>query len=58
MEYLDEPFPHPPLMPVYPVARSETRLYMHRDEKDWYTAVNVIVNGSASRPTLRVMATA
>ncbi|MDI5454312.1 trypsin-like serine protease, partial [Salmonella enterica subsp. enterica serovar Cerro] len=37
MEYLDERFPHPPLMPVYPVARGESRLYMHRIEKDWYT---------------------
>ena len=25
MEYLDERFPHPPLLPVYPVARAETR---------------------------------
>ncbi len=33
MEYLDERFPHPPLMPVYPVARGESRLYMHRIEK-------------------------
>ncbi|MEG0101470.1 MAG: glutathione binding-like protein, partial [Citrobacter sp.] len=48
MEYLDERFPHPPLMPVYPVARGESRLYMQRIEKDWYTLMNVIVNGSAS----------
>ena len=26
MEYLDERFPHPPLLPVYPVARGETPL--------------------------------
>ncbi len=25
-EYLDERFPHPPLMPVYPVARAKARL--------------------------------
>lgn len=36
MEYLDERFPHPPLMPVYPVARAETRQMMHRIEQDWY----------------------
>ncbi|WP_312770729.1 stringent starvation protein SspA, partial [Enterobacter soli] len=48
MEYLDERFPHPPLMPVYPVARGESRLYMQRIEKDWYTLMNVIVNGSSS----------
>ena len=35
MEYLDERFPHPPLLPVYPVARAESRLYIHRIEKDW-----------------------
>lgn len=37
MEYLDERFPHPPLLPVYPVARAESRKMMHRIEKDWYT---------------------
>ncbi|QLB13147.1 RNA polymerase-associated protein [Bisgaardia hudsonensis] len=36
MEYLDERFPHPPLMPVYPVARAQTRLLMMRIEQDWY----------------------
>ncbi len=36
MEYLDERFPHPPLLPVYPVARAETRKMMHRIEQDWY----------------------
>ena len=35
MEYLDERFPHPPLFPVYPVARAQSRLWMHRIEKDW-----------------------
>ena len=32
MEYLDERFPHPPLMPVYPVARGESRPYFLSDE--------------------------
>lgn len=36
MEYLDERFPHPPLLPVYPVARAEVRKMMHRIEQDWY----------------------
>lgn len=36
MEYLDERFPHPPLLPVYPVARAETRKMMYRIEQDWY----------------------
>lgn len=42
MEYLDERFPHPPLMPVYPVARSKFRLMMYRIEKDWYSIVERI----------------
>ncbi|MEM9101128.1 MAG: stringent starvation protein SspA [Pseudomonadota bacterium] len=45
MEYLDERFPHPPLMPVYPVARARSRLMMHRIEKDWYSLLNTIYNG-------------
>lgn len=40
MEYLDERFPHPPLFPVYPVARAQSRLWMHRIDKDWSTAVD------------------
>jgi len=36
MEYLDERFPHPPLMPVDPVSRARTRLALYRIEKDWY----------------------
>lgn len=35
-EYLDERFPHPPLMPVDPVTRATYRLALHRIEKDWY----------------------
>jgi RNA polymerase-associated protein len=42
MEYLDERFPHPPLLPVYPVARAESRLFIHRIEKDWGVLVDAI----------------
>ncbi len=47
MEYLDERFPHPPLMPVYPVARGESRLMMHRIENDWYSLLRQIEQGNA-----------
>ncbi|MBS0289113.1 MAG: glutathione S-transferase N-terminal domain-containing protein [Proteobacteria bacterium] len=43
MEYLDERFPHPPLMPVYPVARARSRLMLHRVNRDWYTLMNKIL---------------
>lgn len=37
LEYLEERFPHPPLLPVYPVARAKSRLMMFRIEQDWYS---------------------
>ncbi len=44
MEYLEERFPHPPLMPVGPVARAQARLALFRVENDWYPLVDTIVN--------------
>ena len=46
MEYLDERFPHPPLLPVYPVARGESRLFIYRIERDWCTLVDTIEKGT------------
>ena len=34
MEYLDERFPHPPLLPVYPVTRANSRTLMLRIDKE------------------------
>ena len=42
MEYLEERFPHPPLMPVGPVARAQTRLTLFRVENDWYPLTEII----------------
>lgn len=44
MEYVDERYPHPPLMPVYPVARAESRQFLYRVERDWCSRVDVIAN--------------
>ncbi|OGV33043.1 MAG: stringent starvation protein A [Legionellales bacterium RIFCSPHIGHO2_12_FULL_35_11] len=44
VEYLDDRFPHPPLLPVYPVAKAETRKMMFRIANDWYTLLNKIIN--------------
>ena len=49
VEYLDERFPHPPLMPVYPVSRGRSRLMMHRIEQDWYSLAKDIINGPADK---------
>jgi RNA polymerase-associated protein len=48
MEYLDERFPHPPLMPVYPVSRARSRLMIHRIEKDWYSLLKLITSPKAA----------
>ncbi|KFZ31220.1 stringent starvation protein A [Pseudidiomarina salinarum] len=57
MEYLDERFPHPPLMPVYPVARGTSRLMMYRIDRDWYALAAQIAKGGkgadAARQELR-----
>ena len=45
MEYLDERFPHPPLLPVYPVARAQSRLFIYRIQRDWCGYVDTIVAG-------------
>jgi len=45
MEYLDERFPHPPLLPVYPVARAQSRLWINRIEKDWGALIQTILTG-------------
>lgn len=42
MDYLDERFPHPPLLPVYPIARAKSRLMIYRIERDWYQLVDAI----------------
>ena len=54
MEYLDERFPHPPLLPVYPVSRAKSRLMMYRIERDWYSLLPKIEQGDeAAREELK-----
>ncbi|NDV89615.1 stringent starvation protein A [Alteromonas sp. 345S023] len=53
MEYLDERFPHPPLMPVYPVSRGQSRLMMHRIEQDWYSLAARIFRGEGDVESTR-----
>lgn len=44
LEYLDERYPHPPLLPVYPLARANARLLMHRIQRDWCVRVDQILD--------------
>lgn len=43
-EYLEERYPHPPLLPVYPLARANTRLLVHRVQRDWCSLVDRITD--------------
>ncbi|MCY4178339.1 MAG: glutathione S-transferase N-terminal domain-containing protein [Endozoicomonadaceae bacterium] len=52
MEYLDERFPHPPLLPAYPVMRSKSRLMIHRIEKDLCPLVDIILNPASKETTI------
>ena len=56
MEYLDERFPHPPLMPVYPVSRAKCRLTMFRIEQDWYSLIDIVNKDPASAEGQKALA--
>jgi len=45
MESLDERFPHPPLLPVYPVARALSRLWITRVEREWSGRLDILMAG-------------
>ncbi len=48
-DYLDERYPHPPLMPVDPVSRAQLRLVHYRIIKDWYALVTEIEGSSGKK---------
>lgn len=52
MEYLDERFPHPPLLPVYPVARAQSRLWVYRITRDWCSLVDQLLANKGSESSL------
>lgn len=48
-EYLDERYPHPPLMPVDPLSRARLRLAMLRIEHEWVPHVQAIQHGNKAQ---------
>lgn len=52
-EYLDERYPHPPLMPIDPLSRARLRVAAVRVEKDWLTEVDTIRAGGRAADAAR-----
>lgn len=48
-EYLDERYPHPPLMPVDPVSRSRLRMIMYRIFRDWIDSAKAIESSTSKK---------
>ena len=55
MEYLDERFPHPPLLPVYPVSRANSRSLMLRIDKEWCPLIDALTLKELSEKELLIM---
>lgn len=51
MEYLDERFPHPPLLPVYPVERARSRMWLYRIERDWGSLISSLTHAINDDPS-------
>lgn len=52
VEYLDERFPYPPLMPTYPVARAQSRLIIRCMLRDWCALADKLLLGKGKQKAL------
>ena len=55
LEYLDERFPHPPLLPVYPVSRANSRTLMTRIDREWCPLVDTLITRDISEKELLIV---
>ncbi len=49
MEYLEERFPHPTLMPAEPLQKAQMKLMLYRIDRDWYSLWPDLVSSSNAR---------
>ncbi len=54
-EYLDERFPHPPLMPVDPVSRAKQRLMIMRLKRDWFGSIAALQENKKDKEAHKVL---
>ena len=54
-EYLDERFPHPPLMPVDPVSRAKQRLMIMRLKRDWFDSISALQENKKDKEAHKVL---
>jgi RNA polymerase-associated protein len=52
MEYLDERFPHPPMLPVYPVSRANCRTLMLRIDREWCPLLDELIESKKTEKEL------
>lgn len=48
-EYLDERYPHPPLMPIDPLSRAYLRQIMYRVQRDWIEPARIIETSTGKK---------
>jgi RNA polymerase-associated protein len=53
VEFLDERYPHPPLMPIDPLSRARLRLASWRIENDWLPEIEAILEGGRDAASAR-----
>ena len=55
IEYLDERFPHPPMLPVYPNIRAQCRLWIYELDNNLYKLINRLRSSKSSNETRKKM---
>ncbi|CAH9014596.1 glutathione S-transferase N-terminal domain-containing protein [Candidatus Nitrosacidococcus sp. I8] len=48
IEYFDERYPHPPLMPIDPASRAQVRMMIHHIEQEWHSLLGFRPNEDIS----------